>query len=300
MFEYYKNKRRIKRMERFFANKAMAAELLYQHYAWHNTSMGIGNDLDDEITVSLTSFDQRIDSVYLIVESLFHQTIKADRIILWLSLENFPGGEHDLPLTLKRQQARGLDIRFVKENIGPYKKIVYSAQEYPQSLIITVDDDVIYPVDMIEKFHGAYSRAPDVIHCNRAHLISFDKKGKVIPYKIWEKPVVDAPASFTVFPTGNAGVLYFPGCFAGELNDQETFMQLAPNADDIWFKAISLKNGIKCQVIPDRRELRSRFLSIQGSKSRSLKSANKSKQGGNDETLQAVFDHFQLWDKFNR
>lgn len=298
MFNYYKNKRRLKRMERFFASKAVAAELLYQHYAWHNTSLGIGNDLNDEIIVSLTSFDQRIDSVYLVVESLFHQAVKADRIILWLSLKNFPNGEDDLPLMLKRQQSRGLDIRFVKDDIGPYKKIIYSAQNYPQSLIITVDDDVLYPLDLIEKFYQAYLRSPDVIHCNRAHLISFDKRGRILPYKIWHKPTEHTASGFAVFPTGNSGVLYFPGCLASEVNDQDAFMRLAPNADDIWLKAMSLKNDIKCQVIPDRRELRSRFLNIQGSKARSLKSMNKSKNGGNDEKLKAVFDHYQLWEKF--
>lgn len=298
MFKYFKDRRRLKRMERFFANKAVAAELLYQHYAWHNTSVGIGNDLDDEIIVSLTSFDQRIDNVYLAIESLFHQTVKADRIILWLSLENFPGGEEDLPLMLRRQQSRGLDIRFVKDDIGPYKKIIYSAQHYPQSLIITVDDDVLYPVDLIEKFYRAYLKTPDVIHCNRAHLVSFDKKGKVLPYKIWNKPTEATASGFAVFPTGNAGVLYFPGCFASEVNDQEKFMHLAPNADDIWLKAMSLKNGIKCQRVADRRELRSRFLNIQGSSARSLKSMNKSNKGGNDQQLKAVFDHYQLWEKF--
>ena len=38
----------------------------------------------DEIVVSLTTYGNRIHEVYLTIESLLHQTVKPDRIILWL------------------------------------------------------------------------------------------------------------------------------------------------------------------------------------------------------------------------
>ena len=40
------------------------------------------------IIVSFTSYPPRIKSVHRVVESLYRQTVKADEIILYLSLED--------------------------------------------------------------------------------------------------------------------------------------------------------------------------------------------------------------------
>ena len=287
-------------MERNFVQKSITAELLYQQQALHCEASGTGNSAKDNIIVSLTSFGQRIDNVFLTIESLFQQTLKADKVILWLSVENFPNKEDDLPLILKRQQARNLDIRFVEGDTGPYKKIIYTALKYPDSLIITVDDDILYPIDLIERLYKSYLKNPQAIHSNRGHRIGFDKNHQAQPYCQWEKSINDTAPALDIFPTGNAGVIYFPGCFHTDVGNETLFMQLAPNADDIWLKAMSLLNDVKCQVTQDSRHWKSRFLTIQGTQAHSLFSENKNKLGGNDDKLKAVFDHYQLWDKFSR
>ena len=42
------------------------------------------------------------------------------------------------------QQKRGLTIRFC-EDLKAHKKYYYAFKEYPDDIVITVDDDVIYP-----------------------------------------------------------------------------------------------------------------------------------------------------------
>jgi len=53
---------------------------------------------DNEVIVSLTAFDRRLYEVYLAIEPIMQQTLKPNRIILWLSdkLKNM-----DIPLLCK-------------------------------------------------------------------------------------------------------------------------------------------------------------------------------------------------------
>ena len=254
---------------------------------------GVGNNKPHSIVVSLTSFDKRIHELYLCIESLFQQFLKADRIILWLSRQNFPAEQ--LPESLLRQQERGLEIVFYDEDLGPFKKIVYALKECPDSLIITVDDDVLYPPDLIDQLYQAHVAEPQVIHCNRGYRIPKASDTALQPYEKWQLVDSGADASLDIMPTGVAGVIYFPGCFDEDVFNTENYQRLCPNADDIWLKAMSLKKGVPCKKIADERNWKTRFLTIDGSQSYSLKKKNWKPKTGNDAKIKAVFDHYQLY-----
>ncbi|MFV0278118.1 MAG: hypothetical protein ACK5HY_13175, partial [Parahaliea sp.] len=77
----------------------------------HNTGVcGVGNTEPREIVVTLSSYDRRVEYMYICVESLLRQSLRPDRIILWLSRHNFP--DETLPENLLRLRARGLEIAF--------------------------------------------------------------------------------------------------------------------------------------------------------------------------------------------
>src|SRR5690554_7292875 len=69
--------------------------------------------LDKEVILSLTTYNKRIFDVALTIESLFQQTIKANRIILWLAEDEFMG--RDLPVKLTKLIDRGLEIRYCED-----------------------------------------------------------------------------------------------------------------------------------------------------------------------------------------
>lgn len=201
-----------------------------------------------ELTVSLTTFGARIYDVHVVVESLMLQTVKADKIILWLSRDEFsPDG---IPEILKMQEKRGLTICYCKD-IKSYKKLVPAIADYPDDLIITADDDVVYPIDHIERLYKAYLKEPEIIHCCRAHLIKYNSDGNMLPYTKWDKETECSKASYSIFPTGCGGVLYYPGCFDADVLCEKVFMRYCPFADDIWFKYMSYRNRVKCRVIPN-------------------------------------------------
>lgn len=268
-------------------------QLLLQN-ALSSNEQGVGNKKPHHIVVSLTSFNRRINDLHLCIESLFQQSIKADVIALWLSTKDFP--DKELPELIKKQQKRGLQVFFIDEDIGPYKKYVYAFAHYPDSLIITVDDDTLYPPDTIDSLYRAYEKDPRHIYCLRGHMMTV-KGNKLLPYHRWNSDCLDGTASKFVFPTGVGGVLYFPGSLDNDAFNKDKFMSLCPNADDIWLKAMSLKHGTLCAQIPDYRDWKQRFLMIEGSQQSSLNKQNKHKRHGNDHKIQKVFAEYELFEK---
>ena len=278
--------------------EAMLRAQLLQQQALVSNVPGIGNDQAHTIVVSLTSFDRRIGNVYLTIESLFQQWVQPDVIALWLSREQFPNGE--LPESLIRQQRRGLQVFFV-EDVGPYTKYFYAFEKFRDSLIVTVDDDTLYPPDMIDQLYRAYKRNPDRIHCHRAHRMTLDKKGALLPYNDWQLDWKwqdhSGEPSPLVFPTGVGGVLYFPGSLHPDAFAKEKFQSLCPKEDDVWLKAMSLLQGTPCARLADGREWGQRFFTIGGSQSVTLEAENWRKCGGNDSKIRRVFAEYELYER---
>ena len=102
-----------------------------------------------KIIVSMTSYPERIAYVEKVLDSIINQTIKPDKIILYLSLAQF-SNQKILPDYSKYEQY-GFEISWHDEDIGPHKKYYYVMQEYPDSIIITVDDDILYNNIMVEE-----------------------------------------------------------------------------------------------------------------------------------------------------
>lgn len=292
----FKKLRQEKRQRRALAEAIdRRVEALTQRFeadALHRRESGVQRNAPRELVVSLTSFSKRIHDVYLTIESLLQQSHAPDRIVLWLSAEEF--GEGDIPAILRRQCERGLDIEFVEKDLGPYTKFFYALQKYPEALLLTVDDDILYPQDMVDQLYRAHLNAPDQIHCTRGHRIRLDEKGELLPYKQWWRRNDERDSSLMIFPTGVGGVLYFPGCFDDDIANVDAFQRLAPNADDVWLKAMSLKKGTVCTMLEGRGVWMQRFPVIAGSQEVSLKRRNKSKRSGNDEQIKAVFDAYEL------
>ncbi|RLU01365.1 glycosyltransferase family 2 protein [Ketobacter sp.] len=295
IFERRKKRRKAKaeKVESLRLRRALVS-LMYQDFALNRTASGVCAERAVPLIVSLTSFSKRINQVHLAIESIFQQSLKPNKVVLWLSEDEF--SSRDIPEILRSQIGRGLEVRFCEKDLGPYTKFYYALKEYPDALILTVDDDVLYPPDMIDQLYRAYMKSPEVIHCHRAHMMKVNKAGGLHPYNEWEFCVAGTSLGECVFPTGVGGVLYFPGCFDEEVLNKDAFLELAPKADDVWLKAMSLKKGTLSQVVPDEREWEERFLFIEGSQKIGLKYGNmKGKSTGNDEKLRAVFDAYDLW-----
>ncbi len=214
---------------------------------------------ETELIVSFTTYSKRIYDAHLVVESIGRQVIKPHRIILWLDKEEF--SLENLPEILKKQVHRGLEIEFCN-NIRSYKKLIPTLRLNPEANIITIDDDILYPFDMIDRFIKEHKVDRKQVLCNRGHKITKNNDGSIAKYGDWEQEIKSESAGYDIFPTGVGGVFYPAGVFHKEILDEEIFMGIAPSADDIWFKFMTMLTGTKCKIIKREHNFDDEFLSI--------------------------------------
>ncbi|GHT78976.1 hypothetical protein FACS1894130_06570 [Spirochaetia bacterium] len=226
----------------------------YQHYYSLQRDYGMNKEpRQHHIVVSLTSFPARFSLVQFSIKSILHQTIKPDVILLNLSAEEV-GSENDLPESVLTFKKRGLKICIVPYNLKPHNKYIYAMQNYPDSLIITVDDDCIYDRRMIEKLYKSFLKYPKVISAKRVHKITRDSAGNLLPYRNWHYEYQGETApSFDLLATGVGGVLYPPRLLPPEIFDIEKIKELCLNADDIWLKFMEIKNNIPVVWVKTKR-----------------------------------------------
>ena len=198
-----------------------------------------------DIIISLTSYPARIDTVHLTIESLLNQSMKADKVILWLAPEQFPNKEADLPRQLLDLRERGLTIDWYHD-IKSYKKLIPALKKYPDAIIVTADDDNIYRPDWLKKLYESYLKYPECIHCHRITKFYRDPAGfqVVAGGKDYHK----APSYLNKL-VGLGGVLYPPHCFHKDILNEDLIKRLAPTNDDQWFWVQAALNGYKTRVV---------------------------------------------------
>lgn len=259
----------------------------------HSNISGISQQkyCNHDIVVSLTTYGKRLNEVHLAIESIMEQTMKANRIILWLD-----DGVQDKPLpqALQLQQKRGLEVKFC-EDIRSYKKLIPTLKICPNDAIITIDDDLIYEFDVLENLIIPYLSNPSYIYCHRYHRMKFDKKGKLLPYKEWEHCCNDTTPHPLNFPTTGAGTLFPPNAFDEDVFDQDTFMNICKYADDIWFKAMSLKNGRLTQKVNNHSRKGEDYFENPNTQDVSLYKINVLGESLNDRQIKDVFTKYNLY-----
>ncbi len=240
------------------------------------------------LIVSLTSYPERMTTIHFTLHTLLNQSIKPDKLILWLAKEQFPRREKDVPRRVRRLRKYGLSIEWCND-IRSYKKLIPTLKEYPNNIIVTVDDDIYYPSNWLELLYESYLNNKEIIHCHRAHKINFDENKKILPYKNWDKKTTNRDISFLTFFTGAGGILYPPQSLYIDVINNDLFMKLAPDADDIWFWAMAVLNSTKIKVVKNNI---TKITVIDETQDTGLwKSINIT--GENDTKLKNILEHFK-------
>lgn len=204
------------------------------------------------IIVSLTSYPARISGITRVLDSLSVQTYQPDKMILYLSEEQFK--DRKIPVNLSPYAAHGFEIHWCPGDMRSHKKYLYAMQEYPDDYVITVDDDFYYDSCMVEDFVRNVDRFPGTVLARRSHLITSRREGGIAAYEKWwgecihyvETPRMD------LFAVGCGGVLYPPHIFLPEVFHEEHIRRYCPYADDIWLKVMELINGVPVVQVKTR------------------------------------------------
>ena len=240
---------------------------------------------EQRLIISFTSFPARIDTVWLTVESLMQQSLKADEIILWLAKEQF-SGKDVLPERLLFMENRGLTIRFC-DDLRSHKKYYYAMQEYPDDLIVLVDDDAFYPRDMLKKLYNLHKKCPNDIISSTSTIIADGYRS--LPSH-WHAPRMDQRLlhSFIAQPFTGSGTLYPPGKISQHAFEKDVLMKLCPFADDLWlfYMALIVHSGIT--VVYPYRDIP---IMIDGTSASGLWQIN-GRENKNDEQWMAILNWF--------
>ena len=246
-------------------------------------------DKNSNIIVSLTSYPARINTIHFCIQSILRQTMKPGKIILYLAKSDFPN-EH-LPKSLTDLKQYGLEIVLVDEDLKSYKKFYYAACKYPEKIIITADDDSLYPEDWVQQLYEKHKCFPNIIICFRAHMMTFNKDGDLFEYEKWnmQSPGMQGPSKYLV-ATGVGGILYPPNFFKTEDLENKIFLNIAPTADDLWLKAIELKNGYDVMKVNSKSY---EWFETRNSQNTALRIINNGKKV-NDITMKNLLQFYNL------
>lgn len=237
------------------------------------------------VIISMTSISNRLKFVHLTLETLLSQSEKPDRIILWLD-ERLSS---QIPPKIKSLKRRGVEIIF-RRDIGVFTKEYYALMELPGSVLVTADDDWMYPRDWLKDLYSAYLLAPEQVHCHGSRLMSLDENGRLTPHRSWKVNHGISDPSFLIFPLTGQGVLFPPGSLHEDALDLSLLSKLTPTNDDIWLKAMSLLNGRPCKMVAP---ICKNIFGISGTQENNLYAINKSLY---DEYFQNIFLHYDLMD----
>lgn len=197
-----------------------------------------------KLIVSLTSYPKRIGTVYKTIQSLLRQTMKPHKIILWLAKEQF-SEEGSLPLNLINLTSNQFEIRFC-DDLKSHKKYYYVFQEFQDDCIVTVDDDCIYPNNLIKLLYQSYLKFPKAVSAIRGRIIDWDEKGILKRYEEWihaDNEYVGVPA-MDLLPIGCGGVLYPPHLINKEVFNKDYILKFCINTDDLWLKIMHAINNV--------------------------------------------------------
>ena len=204
-----------------------------------------------QIIVSLTSFPAAIPYAAQAVQSILNGSVLPDKVILYLTFSQF--GESGIPQELQKlaNDNSRFEIRDYPRDIRSYRKLIPALSDFPDAIIVTIDDDVAYHKNMLRDLLRLHEQMPQAVLAHRAKRMKPDE-----PYRKWKKYrwyhflLKKIHNSFKNIQTGVGGVLYPPHSLKKEMMNVELFTELAPTTDDIWFWAAGVANDIPVIPVP--------------------------------------------------
>ena len=172
-------------------------------------------------------------------------------------------------------------MRFV-QNSGPYRKILPWLADHSGSdrLVVTADDDTIYPQGWLAALLGAWRPGHVVAHSAHPMVV---RNGRLAPYGQWFKAPLVSPAMH-VLPIGKDGVLYRASDFPPDVLDLGAALKIAPTGDDLWLRWHLARMGVSVVTVGQGK------LPEVGGGPSLWGSFNRG--GGNDATIAAIEAHF--------
>lgn len=196
----------------------------------------------DTVIVSLTTHSIRVAQVArTAIWSIIQNTYKDVHIVLTLYKDDLKLIPEDLKLMI---DSGIVELIVADKDLGPHLKYFYAMQKYRENPVITIDDDVIYPENMIEQMVAAHKKYESCIIARRSFMIC-SKNGNLDSYHTWLRHFsgIQEP-THKIFATGIGSILYPPNCLALSDENIDEILTIKYD-DDFYLKALEIRKGLK-------------------------------------------------------
>lgn len=242
----------------------------------------------ERVIVSLTTLPDRIVNIRATLECLLAQTHPPDEIVLFVPEFSarqqrgyaIPSFLHELPR---------IRVVRVEQDWGPATKFIPVVQmelaaRRPDTPIVVVDDDRIYPLETIESYLHWSAQLPDAALCFRGARMPRNLNWRDSRMKHGNR--VRSPWRVDVI-TGCGSYMIKPRFFDQSLWDYSDAPGAAFYMDDIWISGRLDERGVEKYVVPSSR----RLLSVKAQRrTMSLHDVPGGRQPNNNEVV-AYFRH---------
>lgn len=113
------------------------------------------------LVASCTSYPKRISNLPVVVDSILRNSCPPDKVIINLSRDEFPDCILPIEVMSYIDTHDKVVINWVDGNWKVYKKFLPILKDHPNDLILSFDDDTIYPESIIADLLSVHEKYPD-------------------------------------------------------------------------------------------------------------------------------------------
>lgn len=202
----------------------------------------------DRVVISLTTIPDRIAHIGPTLHSLLDQSRRPDTIVLNLpSHARREDRTYVIPPFL--EELDGVERVDCGEDRGPATKLLPTLEREtaPDTRIIVLDDDQVYPRNLVETLVAWSDRLPDAAVCSRGFRIpaDFDIENRDTLYGTH----LGEPARIEIMQ-GSAGFLVRRRFFDDRVFDYSEAPPEAFFVDDVWLAGCLARAGVDRYVVP--------------------------------------------------
>lgn len=206
-----------------------------------------------QIIISFTTWKKRHNSAAKMLEHLKKQTLKPNKIVCWLSSDEYNG--KNIPQSLKPfADENYIEIKWIAPNTYCHKRYEIF-KEHNGDYVFLIDDDIYYEPNYIETMYEAAKKHKNNIICYIGNYVEFiNKERELLPLK--ENPSIKNTilSGLSCYPPNTFPMEYF--------NDENIKVRdkITPKCDDSLLRLYAIKNNIPVFCIYDRTTKRFRTI----------------------------------------
>lgn len=197
--------------------------------------------IDAKLIVNLTTWTKRDTCLYPMLKNLKQQTLRPDKIVLWLSEEEYD--KNKLPKSIQSCIDEKLltDVMWVKKNTKGHKR--YDCFKYfNDAYNILLDDDILYKPNFLKELVSESKKHQNCITVYSSRSVEY------VGVKVTEGTFIKEPSHKNQFIAGRC-------CFPPHLFPKDSYEfedlrnEYVLNCDESWYRPFFIKHNIKINVM---------------------------------------------------